>query len=315
MLDPVDETPTVDELLTCADVAMYVVKRRGKADVLLYTAGLELDALDDAHLGRSLATALQEQQVTVVFQPIVDLASRQVHTLEALARWAPGGHPVPPEVFVPVAERCNLMDELFQLVLGTTCEQLARWTALPGGATVRAAVNLSPHQLSSRGLVALVAATLDRHGLTGDRLVLEITETDGLSETAISHRVCAELRQLGIRLSVDDFGIGLSSLARLRDLPIDEVKIDRSFVTGVDQDGGCRRFVRGVLAFAAEVGIVVVAEGVEREAERDALSDLGCRLAQGFLFSRPVEAGAIDALLRPTPELPTPRRGESARHL
>ena len=227
MVEQRDETPTVDELLTGADVAMYVVKRRGKSDVLLHTAGLQLDERDDLSLGRSLARALQEGQVTVVFQPIVDLVSLRVHTLEALARWAPGGTPVPPEVFVPVAERCNLIDQLFQRVLDTTSEQLARWTALPGGSEVRAALNLSPRQLSSPGLVAMIIATLDRHGLTGDRLVLEITETDGLTDTAISHAVCAELRQLGVRLSVDDFGIGLSSLGRLRDLPIDEVKIDR----------------------------------------------------------------------------------------
>lgn len=314
VVEPRDDTPTVDELLTRADVAMYAVKRQGKADVLLHTAGLQLDELDDLDLGRSLCAALQARQLTVVFQPIVDLASRQVHTLEALARWEPEGRSISPEVFVPVAEKCHLIGQLFQFVLETTCEQLARWTALPGGSKVCGAVNLSPTQLSTPGLVEMVVTTLRRHGIPGDRLVLEITETEVLADTVVSHAACVRLRQFGIRLSVDDFGIGLSSLARLRDLPIDEVKIDRSFVTGVDQDGGSRRFVRGVLAFAAEIGITVVAEGVERETERNVLAELGCHRAQGYLFSRPVAAAAVDALLQTLPALPTPR-GEAVRQV
>ena len=296
-VDPLDETPTVDELLRRADVAMYVVKRRGKADVQLYSAGLKLDDLDELELGAALTKALRGDEITVLFQPIVELASGRLHTLEALARWAPGGHPVPPDEFVRVAERCGLVDELFAVMLELTCVQLARWSALPGGDTVRAAVNLSPRQLSSPDLVSVVVDGLTRHGLTGQRLVLEITESDGLTDTPEIHAICTELRALGIRLSVDDFGVGLSSLARLRDLPIDEVKIDRSFIKGVDQDSGARRFVRGVLAFAGETGLAVIAEGVERISERNALTQLGCHRAQGFLFSRPVAAEAVDALL------------------
>jgi diguanylate cyclase (GGDEF)-like protein len=296
-VDSADETPTVDELLRRADVAMYVVKRRGKADVLAFTPELHLDEIDDSALGTSLSAALRDHEVTVVYQPIVDLRTRQVHTLEALARWSPEGQPVSPEVFIPVAERLGLLPDLFQEVLRLTCRELGRWTAVPGGADVRASVNLSPRQLSSPVLVPVVVATLAEHGLSGDRLVLEITETDGLTDSAAVREACAELRALGVRLSVDDFGIGLSSLARLRDLPVDEVKIDRSFITGVDTGEGARRFVRGVLAFAAEFGLDVVAEGVEREAERDVLAELGCHRGQGYLFSRPVPAEDIDGLL------------------
>lgn len=296
-VEGLQETPTVDELLRRADVAMYSVKRRGKADVQVYTPGLKLDDLDEVELGMALSQALRDREVTVLFQPIVDLASGQMHTLEALARWAPGGHPVPPDEFVRVAERCGLVDELFEVMLELTCAQLARWTPLPGGSTVRAAVNLNPRQLSSPDLVSLVVAGLSRHGLTGRRLVLEITESEGLTDTPEIHATCSELRELGVRLAVDDFGVGLSSLARLRDLPIDEIKIDRSFVRGVDQDSGARRFVRGVLALASETGLVVIAEGVERVSERNALTQLGCHRAQGYLFSRPVPPEAIDALL------------------
>ena len=296
-VDLIDHTPTVDDLLLSADLAMYVIKSRGGADVLVHTAGLQLDEIDDVELGRALAVALAKNEITVAFQPIIDLSTGRLDMLEALARWAPEGRPINPEVFVRVAEHCELIDPLFEFVLAQACDQLARWTALPGGSEVRVAVNVSPGQLSSPTLPRTVAAELKRHCLAGDRLVLEITETGGLMDTAISLTVCHELRRLGIRLSVDDFGTGLSSMARLRDLPIDEVKIDRSFITGVDQDTTRHRFVAGVLAFAERVGLTVVAEGIEREAERDALTDLGCHRAQGFLFSKAVSAESVDALL------------------
>jgi diguanylate cyclase len=311
-VDHLDTTPTVDELLQRADLAMYVVKRRGKADVLLHSAGLKLDEFDDTVLGRKLAQALVDKEITLAFQPIIDLSTGRLDTLEALARWTLDGRPVSPEVFVRVAEVCGLIDPLFRYVLAEACEQLARWTLLPAGSEVRVSVNVSPGQLSSPDLPSSVAAELARHGLAGDRLVLEITETGGLMNTATSHVVCHQLRQLGVRLSVDDFGTGLSSLARLRDLPIDEVKIDRPFVADVDRDEGRRRFVWGVLAFAERVGISVVAEGVEREAELKTLTELGCHRAQGFLFSPPVGPELIDAILHSpgswTRGIPQPRK-------
>ena len=292
-----DTTPTVDELLMRADLAMYVVKHRGGAEVLLHTAGLNLAEVDDVALGRALAPALAHHEVTVSFQPIVDLSTGRLHTLEALARWAPGDRPVSPEVIVRVAETCNLVEPLFQLVLEQSCTQLARWTGLPGGADLRVAVNITPGQLASRDLPRTVAAELARHGLTGAQLCLEITETSRLADTTASRGVCDELRALGVRLSMDDFGAGQSTLTRLRDLPIDEVKIDRSFVANLDRDEARRRFVWGVVAFAERIGFTVVAEGVEREAELEALTRLGCHRAQGFLFSRPVPGSAVDELV------------------
>jgi EAL domain-containing protein (putative c-di-GMP-specific phosphodiesterase class I) len=295
-----DPTPTVDELLMRADQAMYVVKRRGKADVLLHTSDLQMEEVDDVVLGRALAQALMHRQLTVSFQPIVDLSTGRLDTLEALARWAPDGRPVAPEVFVRAAESCHLIDSLFRFVLAEACEQLVRWSALPGGSAVRVAVNVTPGQLSSEDLPLVIETELGRHGLSGDRLVVEITESSRMVDTLTTHAVCHELRRLGVRLSVDDFGNGLSLLARLRDLPINEIKVDRSFITDLDRDDARRRFVWGVVAFAEKVGVTVVADGVEREAERDMLTDLGVHRAQGFLFSRPVPAASIDALLSST---------------
>ncbi len=292
-----DRTPTIDDVLLHADLAMYVVKQRGGADVLLHTAGLKLAEVDDVALSRALAPALAHQEVTVSFQPIVDLATGRLTALEALARWSTGGRTVPPEVIVRVAESGKLIDPLFQLVLNEACTQLARWTGLPGCSDLRVSVNVTPGQLTSDTLPVVVAGVLAHHGLTGHQLCLEITETAQLTDTATSRRVCTELRSLGVRLSLDDFGTGQSTLSRLQDLPIDEIKIDRFFIGNLDVDESRRRFVEGVIAFAERTGFTVVAEGVERETELAVLTRLGCHQAQGFLFSRPVPSRAVDALL------------------
>jgi diguanylate cyclase len=296
-VDLFDPTPTVDEMLVRADLAMYAVKQRGGGDVLLHTPGLKLAEVDDVALGLALVPALARHEVTVSYQPIVDLSTGRLHTLEALARWAIADRPVPPEVIVRVAEACNLIDPLFRFVLRDACTQLARWTGLPGGADLRVAVNVTPGQLASHELPELIAAELARHGLTGEQLCLEITETQRLADTAASRAVCNELRAFGVQLALDDFGTGQSTLSRLRDLPVDEVKIDRSFIGNLDHDESRRRFVWGVVAFAERIGFTVVAEGVEREAELEALTKLGCHRAQGFLFSRPVPATAVDGLV------------------
>ena len=294
MLDP---TPDVDELLGRADVAMYVVKQRGGAGVLLHSEGLVHAEIDDITLGRALPAALRRGEVTVAYQPIVDLRTGRVNTLEALARWAPNGRAVPPETLVRVANRCSLNDALFGAMLDQACAALAQWVSTSDGEHLRIGVNITPGQLSSRQLPNTVAAHLRRHGLSGERLTLEITETAGLADLGTSRAVCDELRTLGVRLSVDDLGAGQSTLTRLRDLPIDEVKIDRSFIGDLDRDESRRRFVWGVVAFAQRVGVTVVAEGVERQGELDALRRLGCPQAQGFLFSRPVPAEGITSLL------------------
>ena len=292
-----DRTPTVDDVLLRADLAMYVVKQRGGADVLVHTPGLKLADVDDVALSRALAPALAHHEVTVSFQPIVDLATGRLTALEALARWSTEGRAVPPEVIVRVAESGKLIDPLFAFVLDQACTQLARWTRLPGGADLTVSVNVTPGQLNSHTLPLVVAGVLARHGLRGHQLCLEITETARITDTTTSAEVCTELRSLGVRLALDDFGTGQSTLARLQDLPIDEVKIDRFFIGNLDVDESRRRFVGGVIAFAERTGCTVVAEGVEREAELAALTRLGCHRAQGFLFSRPVPSWAVDALV------------------
>ena len=296
-----EPSPDADVLLSRADSAMYAVKRQGKSGVLAWSPALAPDEGQATVLARAFAQALVDGDVTLVYQPIVDLVTGRPRTLEALARWSPDGRHVPAELFVGVAERTGLLDPLFRLVLATACAQLRAWDDEGVGDGVRIAVNLSPVQLEDVALVQTVQTELQRCGLDGARLVLEITETAARGDLAVAREVCSALRRLGVVLSLDDLGTGESSLARLRDLPLDEVKIDQSFVAGIDASEGSLRFVRGVLALAAEVGLDVVAEGVEQPEERDALVALGCRFAQGYLFAHPLPGGHVSGLLRQVP--------------
>ncbi|MCW2606963.1 MAG: hypothetical protein JWO60_1656 [Frankiales bacterium] len=298
---PDEPSPDADLLLSRADAAMYAVKRQGKRAVLLWTDVLAPDEGQEIVLARAFAQALAAGEVSLAYQPVVDLSSGRPRTLEALARWSPDGRPVAPEVFVGVAERTGLLDPLFRLVLSTACSQLRAWDDQGLADGLRIAVNLSPAQLVDVALVATVRDELERCGLQGARLVLEITETAARGEATVAREVCTALQALGVVLSLDDLGTGESSLARLRDLPLDEVKIDRSFIGGIDASESSRRFVRGVLALASEVGLDVVAEGVEQSGERDALVALGCRFAQGYLFARPLPAERVPALLAQVP--------------
>ena len=215
-------------------------------------------------MGRALPAALRRGEVTVAYQPIVDLRTGRVNTLEALARWAPNGRAVPPETLVRVANRCSLNDALFGAMLDQACAALAQWVSTSDGEHLRIGVNITPGQLSSRQLPehrrgAPEASRAERRAAHprdhGNR---------GTGRPRYQPRGLRR-RALGVRLSVDDLGAGQSTLTRLRDLPIDEVKIDRSFIGDLDRDESRRRFVWGVVAFAQRVGVTVVAEGVERQ--------------------------------------------------
>ncbi len=271
-------------------------------DLLTEVAGRFRQRLSDADTlarfgGNEFAVLLENQPDPVKVARALLGSLRAPFRVAGWRDGRPGGRPVSPNIFVRVAESCNLIDSLFRFVLEQACTQLARWTELPGGSDLRVAVNITPGQLASPELPPVIATELARHGLTGEQLCLEITETGRLADTTTSRRVCDELRALGVRHSMDDFGAGQSTLTRLRDLPIDEVKIDRSFIVNLDLDEARRRFVWGVVAFAERIGFTVVAEGVEREAELEALTKLGCHRAQGFPFSRPIPASTVAELL------------------
>jgi diguanylate cyclase (GGDEF)-like protein len=285
--------PSVDALLAQADTAMYAAKRGGGGAVRAYTPGMALAEVTEADLAGALAEAVAQRDVTLVYQPVVDVSTGLVVGVEALARWSHEGRPVPPQQFVALAERTGLIGPLTDLVLDTACAQAAAWAS----PTLRVGVNLSPSSITDPSLPEQVARCLAAHGLPGSALVLEITESGVLQDPEVAGQVCAALRAQGVLLALDDFGTGFASLGHLNDLPLDVVKLDRSLLAGVGTDADRTSFVRAVLRLGTDLGLEVIAEGVEEPAQLDGLREMGMPLVQGYLLCRPQPAAQITPLL------------------
>ncbi|MEV6600119.1 EAL domain-containing protein [Actinoplanes sp. NPDC051346] len=238
----------------------------------------------DRRLHNELLDALSGEQFAVVYQPVVEPGSGRVTGAEALIRWQ---HPhrgrVSPAEFIPYAEASGLIVDVGRWVVRAACREAATWPA-----DMHVAVNLSARQLANEHIVETVAEALCAAGLEPSRLVLEITESALIDNPEQAIRSLTELKSLGLALAIDDFGTGYSSLAYLKQMPVDTLKIDRSFVEGVGKDTGDEAIVNSVLALARAFGLTVVAEGIETEEQRQYLADLGCDLAQGYLWSPPV---------------------------
>jgi EAL domain-containing protein (putative c-di-GMP-specific phosphodiesterase class I) len=232
------------------------------------------------------------------YQPEVELATDRLVAVEALVRWRRDGELVGPDEFIPLAEETGLIVPIGAWVLHTACEQLAAWRADGLAADVAVAVNVSPRQLLQRGFVDQVAEVLAATGLGPGSLVIEITETVLLGDVDAAGRLLQDLRDLGVRLAVDDFGTGYSSLTYLHRLPVDAVKLDRSFTEGLGTDERLTSIVTAVVDLVHAIGLQSIVEGVATQDQRDRLRDLGCRLAQGSLFGVPAPAEEIAARLR-----------------
>jgi diguanylate cyclase (GGDEF)-like protein len=292
------------DLLRHADTAMYRAKAQGRGRYAVFAQEM-YDELVRAQARESdLREAITAEAMTAHFQPIVDLATGTVTGAEALVRWNRGGRLVSPLEFIGVAEETGLIVPLGRQVLRQACNALAEWRHA-GFRDLSMSVNLSMRELESPTLVEDLEAELDRAGVAPSSLVVELTESALMRDVTSMTARLRTLRSLGVRVAIDDFGTGYSSLGRLRWLPIDILKIDRSFVDELDTDALSCAMAATVLQLAAALGLEVVAEGVERESQRAVLLDLGCRVGQGFLFSRPIpRAQLTELLLRPTARLP-----------
>jgi diguanylate cyclase (GGDEF)-like protein/PAS domain S-box-containing protein len=287
---------TAEEMLREADVAMYWAKDRGRSTVAVYDPVEHEQAVDRLVLRSDLQRAIRTGELRLVYQPTVDLGTGLVSGVEALVRWH---HPlrgaVPPSEFVPVAEASGMIGALGAWVLMQACQvgaELQRSDAAP-----TMAVNISPVQLGQPDFVVELLAALDQSGLAPDRLVLEITETAVLTDIDRVVPRLAALRTLGVRVAVDDFGTGYSSLSYLSRLPLDVLKIDKSFVDRVLVDTQGASVAQAVLDMSNSLGLVTVAEGVEQPEQARWLREAGCRLGQGYLWSRPVEQEDLAAVL------------------
>uniref|UniRef100_UPI00301E5245 bifunctional diguanylate cyclase/phosphodiesterase n=1 Tax=Kineococcus sp. G2 TaxID=3127484 RepID=UPI00301E5245 len=285
-----DDSPAPTAVLAHADVALDAAKRAGKGRCSLYRPSMRLPQAGDLHLRDPLRRALARGDVRTVFQPVVELATGRLTGVECLARWEHAGEQVPPEVFVPLAARSNLLPALTGTVLEQACEQLARWsrTGPPG---LRVGVNVPPELLTDPGFPQSVCERVRRHGLRPQQLVLEITEDALLRDLAAAQEVTGRLHEEGFALSLDDFGTGYSSLLHLRSIPLDSVKIDRGFTADVDVCPRSQQFLRALLALGRDLGLDVVVEGVERPGQAEVLRELGAVLAQGFLYGEPAAGG------------------------
>jgi len=282
-----------EQLLRDADVAMFQAKKRGRGRHVMFDPRVARQSRYHLEDVRRLRTAIDDGEMEVYFQPQVQLEDGSICSVEALARWR---HPrrglLEPRDFIGLAEASGLIVELGRFVLYAACRQAAEW-AETLSEPLPIAVNVSARQLDDENLPTTVSEALDASHLAPGLLGLEITETAVMNDPGRAQRVLTELHDQGVRLAIDDFGTGYSSLTHLKRLPVDEIKIDRGFIDGVDRLGDDRSIVGAVVNMAKALDLRVVGEGVETREQAQALQEMGCSVAQGFLYGRPVEAAEI----------------------
>jgi diguanylate cyclase (GGDEF)-like protein/PAS domain S-box-containing protein len=294
-----DANTEPEVLIRNADAAMYRAKERGRARFELFDDEMRQRSISWLETESELRRALDNGELHNLYQPIVSPRTAEIVGFEALVRWQhPDRGVVSPVDFIPVAEQSGLIVPLGNGVLERACAEAVRWNADRGGRDpLRVAVNFSPRQLSHPSAVETVVETLEQAGLAPDLLCVEITESALVEDAAATLATLNQLKEIGVRLALDDFGTGYSSLTYVRRFPIDTLKIDRSFIDGIVGSNEDEAIVTAVLSMGRALGVHVVAEGVETEEQAARLRTLGCKLAQGYLFSRPISADAARELL------------------
>jgi EAL domain-containing protein (putative c-di-GMP-specific phosphodiesterase class I) len=287
------------DLLRQADTAMYAAKE-AESPIVVYAEDLDRGRAERLTLLADLHLALERDELELHYQPQLDLHTDQVVSVEALVRWRhPARGQIGPDEFIPLAESSGMIEELTHQVLRKALRQVRAWR--DAGIDLVVAVNLSAYNVNNVNLVEDVAAALAEAGLPADRLVLEITESSVMGDPGRTVPILQRLSDIGITLSLDDFGTGYSSLSYLQKLPVREVKIDKSFVMGLTEDDGQAHassvLVRSILTLASNLGLRVVAEGIENVEVMELLRGLGCDLAQGYYIARPLPAPEIPLLL------------------
>ncbi|MEO6408122.1 MAG: EAL domain-containing protein [Burkholderiaceae bacterium] len=294
VLAPADGTDP-DDLMKKADMALYAAKAAGRGTFAFFRPQMDEQAQRRRGLEIDLRSAIEKRELELHYQPIVGLGQRQVVGFEALLRWH---HPVrgmvAPDIFIPLAEDTGLIDSIGEWVLNEAFAQASHWPP-----SIGIAVNLSPVQLKNGNLVAVVSGALQRSGLAANRVDLEITESVLLAENSINVATLHRLRGLGVRISLDDFGVGYSSLSYLRSFPFKKLKIDRSFIRDVVGNREAVAIVRAMTTLGKSLDMLITAEGIETEEQYACVRELGCDEAQGYLLSAPRPAAEIETMLRP----------------
>ena len=290
---------TPEDMLRDADIAMYRAKAAGKACHVVFDAKLHTEVADRLRLEADLRLALAEGTLSVAYQPLFNLASGRMRGFEALARWR---HPslghISPDTFIPIAEETGLIIELTDLVLSRACRQLRQWQQRdPSFRDLKMQVNVSSNDLAHSAFAERVERALRESRIEPRSLTLELTENILMKRVEGAIHTLEALRRIGVGLAIDDFGTGYSSLSYLSSLPIDSLKIDRSFVADMHEGSKNSEIVRAIVSLGASLGKTVVAEGIETESQFSQLRELGCENGQGFHLSRPLSPGDVEQLL------------------
>jgi diguanylate cyclase (GGDEF)-like protein/PAS domain S-box-containing protein len=288
-----------EDLVRDAEIAMYRAKREGRARYQVFDNAMHTSAVKRLRLETDLRRGLELGEFRVHYQPIVSLQSGKIVGFEALSRWQrPEGLALPGE-FIAVADETGIILPINRLLLREACQHLRSWhSQFPSDPPLMISVNITPKQFAQPDLAAQIEAILEDVGVDPRNVDLEITETSAMADAERSGLVLSELKRVGVHLSIDDFGTGYSSLSRLQSFPVDAIKIDRAFVSKMDTDVETREMVRIIIMLAHNLGLAVVAEGVETEGQMNQLKRLECEMAQGYFFSRPADQKAALEFLR-----------------
>ncbi len=289
---------TASELLKNADAAMYLAKSKGRSQYAYFSEELERDAIMRIELGAKLKNAIINNQLETYFQPQYCATTGKIVGLEALMRWQLDGKYVSPVLFISIAEERGLINELGFWILNDACHKLKDWQdrkILPASVTV--SVNISSRQLQFDGFLESLRSVVEDCRIAPECLELELTESAVMSDPEYCVEIFKQVHQMGCGISVDDFGTGYSSLSYLSSLPLDSLKIDRSFVNDIVADGANQTIVKAIIALSHNLGLKVVAEGVETEEQLEFLKDNQCDVMQGYLLSRPLPANKLESLL------------------
>jgi diguanylate cyclase (GGDEF)-like protein len=303
---------TAEQLLKNADLAMYRAKREGRGRARFFAAEMETLARASVLLEIDLRHSLERNEFAICYQPLLDGRTRRIVGAEALLRWPRAGHGlVYPGDFLPIAEDTGLITPINRWVLGEACRQAAAWEA--AGTPLQIGINISSSVFRTENVGELVISTLERTGLDPTLLELELTESTLLNNQAEVADELHALRRLGVRVAIDDFGTGYSSLAYLQMLPIDRLKVDRSFIRDIDGHGNGAAIVQAVVGIGRSLNMEVLAEGVETSGQLDHVIAAGCQFVQGYYFSRPVPPEVFATFLAPGFELPAPLLADDRR--
>jgi diguanylate cyclase (GGDEF)-like protein/PAS domain S-box-containing protein len=298
------ERVRAEQLLSDADLAMYRAKERGRGVYELFDQSMRARLVERLTVEKELRTSIEKDQLCLHYQPVFDMAGGHVAGVEALVRW---NHPerglLPPSAFIPLAEDTGIIGGIGSWVIEETCRQLRAWKDERGEhSPFWASINLSVREVEQHRFIERLMATLRDHSISPEELVLEITESVVMHDTKAVIRRLWELRECGVRLAIDDFGTGYSSLDRLRRMPVDILKIDKSFVSELDSSAAGASLAGAIVAMSHSLGLRVVAEGVETPRQLQILHELGCDAVQGYLISRPLPAEELGPVLSARPD-------------